>query len=144
MKKYLLSGLVIFSFLIYSAHRQLEGNAAVGNISVPSAPAPLSDPGTLPAGTSYKDGQYLGSVADAFYGHVQVRVTVSGGKITNIKFLDYPRDRRTSVEINSQAMPILTSEAISAQSSKVDTVTGATATSQAFVQSLSSALTQAL
>lgn len=45
--------------------------------------------------------------------------------------------------INNQAMPMLRSEAIQAQSANVDTVSGATMTSEAFIQSLQSALDQA-
>lgn len=93
--------------------------------------------------SAYKDGAYLGVVADAFYGNVQVKATISGGKITNVVFLDYPHDRQTSREINSQAMPILKQEAIQIQTANVDIVSGATQTSLAFVHSLQSALNQA-
>ena len=91
----------------------------------------------------YKDGTYSGSSADAYYGNVQVSATISGGKITNIKFLDYPQTHNTSVVINQQAMPYLTQEAIQSQSPNVQIISGATFTSQAFMQSLSSALSQA-
>jgi uncharacterized protein with FMN-binding domain len=57
--------------------------------------------------------------------------------------LQYPNERNRSVEINSYADPILVNEAIQAQSAKVDIVSGATDTSQAFIQSLSHALSQA-
>lgn len=93
--------------------------------------------------TKYKDGSYTGSVANAYYGNVQVQVSVSGGKITNVQFLQYPNDNPNSQYINSQATPYLKQEALQAQSAQVNGVTGATLTSQAFVQSLSSALSQA-
>ncbi len=95
------------------------------------------------SGGQYKDGTYTGSVADAFYGNVQVRLTVSGGKITDVKFLQYPNSHSTSVYINQQAMPYLKQEAVQAQSSNVQIISGATFTSQAFAQSLSSALSGA-
>ncbi len=104
-----------------------------------TAPAPVA---TKPKG-QYNDGTYTGPVTDAFYGNVQVRVTISGGKITDVTFLQYPNDRSTSREINSQATPWLSQEAIQAQSANVDIVSGATDTSNAFIQSLSAALTQA-
>ena len=91
----------------------------------------------------YKDGNYTGSVGDAFYGPIQVQVTVSGGKITNVQFLQAPNDRGTSIAINQQADPMLAQEAISAQSANVNIVSGATDTSNAFVQSMQSALSQA-
>jgi uncharacterized protein with FMN-binding domain len=91
----------------------------------------------------YADGTYTGSAADAYYGTIQVRAVVLGGKIADVQFLQYPNDRRTSIDINSQAMPLLKNEAIKAQSAQVDIVSGATDSSQAFRESLSSALSQA-
>ncbi len=105
-------------------------------------PTPTPTPPPTPRG-QYIDGSYTGGVADAYYGYVQVRVTVRGGKMTDVAFLQYPNDRNTSRYINSQAMPILRSEAIQAQSAQVDTVSGASATSGAFQQSLADALSQA-
>lgn len=105
-------------------------------------PTPTAAPIPKPVG-QYKDGTYTGNSADAYYGYVQVKVTISGGKISNVKFLDYPSDRSTSREISSFAIPQLTSEAIAAQNANVDIVSGATDTSLAFRQSLGSALAQA-
>jgi uncharacterized protein with FMN-binding domain len=106
------------------------------------APAPAPTPAPAPQG-QYKDGQYTGTSVDAFYGFVQVQATVSGGKITNVQFLSYPNDRSNSVQINSQDMTYLIQEAIAAQSANVNIVSGATDTSQAFIQSLGAALAQA-
>lgn len=111
----------------------------------PAGEPPLS-PTPTPTPVSrgqYADGSYVGSVADAYYGYVQVKATVQGGKITAVDFLRYPNDRRTSEYINSQAMPYLESEALQAQSAQVDTVSGATDTSMAFRESLASALAKA-
>jgi len=92
---------------------------------------------------AYRDGQYVGPVTDAYYGNVQVQVTIQSGKIADVQFLDFPQDRRTSRMINSQATPWLTSEALQAQSARVDIISGATLTSEAFIQSLQTALDQA-
>ena len=91
----------------------------------------------------YADGTYTGNVADAYYGNMQVQITIQNGKISDVQFLQYPNDRSTSIRKNQMAMPVLKSEAISSQNANVDIVSGATATSQAFIQSLSSALSQA-
>lgn len=113
---------------------------------------PISTPIILPTATptptpqlagAYKDGTYTGSAADAFYGYIQVQAVISGGKLTDVVFLRYPNDRGESVEINRQAMPYLKQEAIAAQSALVNVVSGATDSSVAFRQSLSSALAQA-
>jgi len=91
----------------------------------------------------YNDGTYIGNIADAYYGNVQVQVTISNGRMTDVQFLDYPQDRSTSVRINLRAMPILRQEAIAMQSANVNGVSGASDTSPAFVESLTSALNQA-
>ena len=91
----------------------------------------------------YNNGTYTGSSENAYYGNVQVQVTIANGMISDVQFLDYPQDRNTSRRINSQAMPILTQEAISVQNANVNRVSGASDTSAAFKQSLTSALIQA-
>lgn len=160
MKKIYLSLAVILAFGIYAVvikrgKQPGEGRviAPVGLNTITSTPStasnssgtsPTPNPTSAPTSSGqYKNGTYTGNSADAFYGNVQVQVTISGGKITDVKFLDYPQDRSTSREINSQAMPYLIQEAIQAQSANVDVVSGASATSGAFQQSLASALSQA-
>ena len=107
-------------------------------------PAPIATPPPSPKNNSiYADGAYVGNSADAYYGNIQVKAIIQNGRITDVQFLDYPHDRRTSQMINSQAMPYLTSEAIQAQSAQVDIVSGATDSSMAFIQSLTSALAKA-
>ncbi len=96
---------------------------------------------TTPKGL--RDGTYTGTNENAYYGRVQVEVTVAGHQITRVKVLDYPQDRRTSRYINSQALPILQQEVMTADSANVDTVSGATLTSEAYIRSLGNALVQA-
>jgi len=91
----------------------------------------------------YRDGAYVGDVVDAYYGLLQVQANISGGRITSVKALQYPADRRTSQRINNQALPALQSEVIAAQDTQVDVVSGATLTSEAYIRSLDSALGQA-
>ena len=121
-------------------------------ISAAPAPAPTGSPASAPVAApapvskptgQYTDGTYTGSAADAYYGTVQVQAIVQGGELVTVNFLQYPNDRSTSRQISGQAMPILQTEAIQAQSANVSGVSGATDTSAAFVQSLGSALAQA-
>jgi uncharacterized protein with FMN-binding domain len=95
------------------------------------------------AACHFHDGAFRGQVFDAYYGEVQVQANVSGGCITSIGVLQYPADRRTSRRINDQALPMLQSEVIQAQSGKIDIITGATLTSRAYIRSLKDALAQA-
>jgi uncharacterized protein with FMN-binding domain len=88
----------------------------------------------------YKDGEYDGLIADAYYGSVQVRAIIESGKLSDVVFLSYPNDRSYSIEINKKAMPLLKACAINIQCAQVDIVAGATNTSKAFISSLDSAL----
>ncbi|KAA3442004.1 FMN-binding domain-containing protein [Mesorhizobium sp. SARCC-RB16n] len=104
---------------------------------------PSVNSGMKTVGHGFADGTYAGPVADAYYGLIQIQASIQGGRLTSLKVLKYPNDRRTSVNINRQALPMLRDEAISAQSANVDIISGATLTSRAFRQSLAGALKQA-
>jgi uncharacterized protein with FMN-binding domain len=93
-----------------------------------------------PTSTTLK---YNGDAVDTPYGIVQVAVTVSGTHIDKVAFVRLDAFDGRSQEINSQAAPILLQETISAQSAQIDTVSGATYTSDGYVQSLQSALDKA-
>lgn len=163
VKKLFLSTVVLVSFAVYVAYERLikpdlaallNPTAPAATAVAPTASGPVTIPGvpstgfsaapsptvTVPASTGYKSGTFDGQPVDAYYGLVQVEVTIQNGSIQNVTFLQYPSDRRTSREINSQAMPWLTQEAIQAQSANVDIISGATLTSEGFQMSLQSAL----
>jgi len=72
-----------------------------------------------------------------------VEVTVANGRITAVDAVVYPTERSRDRQINARAVPQLDSEVLSAQSARIDTVSGATYTSTGFVTSLQSALNQA-
>jgi uncharacterized protein with FMN-binding domain len=92
------------------------------------------------ASGALKDGTYTGKRVNAYYGFFRVQAVVSGGKLANVVVLEYPNGDRRSQEINSQVLPYLVKQAVSAQSYKVDAVTGATFTVRAFMNSLRDAL----
>jgi uncharacterized protein with FMN-binding domain len=77
------------------------------------------------------------------YGPVQVRVAVDGSTITDVTVLQYPDQDGHSVQINQYALPQLINETLDAQGSGISMVSGATYTSQGYLQSLQSALDQA-
>jgi uncharacterized protein with FMN-binding domain len=156
-RKFLVSGFVVFSFAAYAIHERNsnEDGAPQGavlpttgassssqNSTLQQAATTLPSAAVLPNG-QYRDGIYMGNVENAFWGNVQVQVTIQGGRIAGVQFLDYPHDRRTSQRINAYAMPYLTQEAVQVQNAKVDIVSGATLTSEAFAQSLQTALDNA-
>lgn len=107
------------------------------------SPTPASNTGSSTA-TNLKDGSFTGSRQDTAYGPVQVAAVVSGGKITDIKYLQMPEDRGESTDITNRAEPLLKNSTINKQTAHVDFVSGATITSQAYEQSLQAALDQAV
>lgn len=147
MKKALISIAVLGLFTLYSIKQHIPSDevnvvASTTSPTIASSAPSSTQPTVVPQGM-YKDGQYTGNVADAYYGNIQVKAIIANGKITDVQFLQYPSNRQTSIEINTQAMPYLQQEAIAAQSAQVDIVSGATDSSQAFRQSLASALVKA-
>ena len=115
----------------------------------PTTPTPAPTPSPTPTPTpttsngQYKNGTYAGPVTDAYYGPMQVQAVVKNGQLADVQVLQYPNDRGTSQSINGAALPQLVQEAIQAQSANVNIVSGATQSSEAFAQSLASALAQA-
>ena len=99
---------------------------------------------TTPSSTSASTtAAVTGSAAQTRWGPVQVRITVAGGRITDVSVVQYPHENGKDQQINARALPVLIDETISAQSASIDMVSGATITSEGYVQSLQSALDQA-
>lgn len=115
----------------------LPGTAAVATSIAP--PATTTQP---TATTTTSPETYVGTVEYNRYGAVQATLTVSGGKITAVA-ISAPEDNPRSADINMQAIPILQSETLQAQSANIDIVSGATYTSDSYEQSLQAALAQA-
>ncbi len=86
---------------------------------------------------------YTGQAVNTRWGPVQVRITVTGGKITAAEAIQYPNSNRRDQEINARAIPALNEETVQAQSAQLDSIGGATVTSQGYLASLQSALDQA-
>ena len=89
------------------------------------------------------DGTFTGTDVDTRFGSVQVRVTISGGAISDVTAVQLTDHDQRSVSISNRAAPVLRSEVLSAQSANVNTVGGATYTSDAYLTSLQAALDQA-
>ena len=77
------------------------------------------------------------------YGPVQVRITVAAGRVTAVKALQYPVGTPLDMQINAFAIPRLNAETLAAGDARIDTVSGATYTSQGYIGSLQNALDQA-
>lgn len=112
--------------------------ASSASSSSPPRPASSGSSSRSTAGTASK--QYTGAAVETRYGVVQVAVTVTGTHIDSVDFVRLDAFDGHSQQINSQAGPILLQETLSAQSANIDAVSGATYTSDGYVQSLQSAL----
>ena len=155
-----LVGTVSGLLMLFSYHTSLAG---AGTLAVPAStgtatttvPGPTSGSGSASSGASGSgsagsgssgsaaSGTYTGDTASTQWGPVQVQITVADGKITDATAVQYPSGNGKDQEINAYALPILAQEAVAAQSAQIDHVSGATVTSDGYVQSLQSAIDQA-
>lgn len=123
-----------------STNRPAPAAAAGGGPGeVPAArPSPAPSSSTPPSSVSR-----TGEVATTRWGDVQVEITVAGGRITDATAVRVPDEHGESVQINREAVPLLEEDTLVAQSADVDTVSGATVTSEGYRESLQSAIDQA-
>lgn len=141
MKKTIVSSFIIITFILYAL---FKNKSTADSLPVAATGSTISsNPTSSQNSPKFKDGEYTGISADAYYGNIQIKAVIKNGKLTDVSFLQYPSSHGRSIAINTMAMPILRQEAIIAQSAKVDGVSGATDTSSAFIESLTSALTKA-
>ena len=108
--------------------------------AVQPAAATTATTTVTPAKTSSGARTATGNAVDTQYGPAQVRVTVNGGKITDIEAVQLQSNDPRSQQISSSAEPILKQEALAKQSAHIDAVSGASFTSASYTQSLQSAL----
>jgi uncharacterized protein with FMN-binding domain len=116
---------------VVAAAPAASGSKPTTTTTTAAAAAPKSAPAPSTA---------TGVVAQNQYGAVQVKVTVSGGKIKQVTALQLPQSDAKSAQISQYAAPQLQSEALAAQSAQIDGVSGASYTSQSYATSLQSAL----
>ena len=121
-----------------------SGNPAQASPSAPSQPSQPSQPAAKPAsGTTVLGSSVQVSEGFRTFGSVQVKLTLTNGKITDVTAVDYPRNDGRSYEISSYSIPILRQEVLQAQGTQIDIVSGATYTSDAYAQSVQAALDKA-
>jgi uncharacterized protein with FMN-binding domain len=117
-----------------------SGTAATATATGAAAATTSAAATTASTSSTLADGTYAGATDTNKWGPVQVQITVAGGKITQVVALQTPTADRRSVSINARATPTLASEALSAQSATIHTVSGATYTSDSYKVSLQSAI----
>jgi uncharacterized protein with FMN-binding domain len=128
--------------LLFGYHTSTAGPAATSVIAPPVAG---SSSGSSSSNSSSTVGAktYTGPSTDTRWGPVQVAITVSNGKITDVTVPVYPNGNGRDEEINAYALPILTQATLDSQDGNVDMISGATVTSQGYATSLQGALDKA-
>ncbi|PFG41691.1 FMN-binding protein [Isoptericola jiangsuensis] len=121
-----------------SASGSTDGSSDGTGADTGSTPAP-SDTGTA-QDQAAQDVTVTGDVEQTRYGPVQVAVTFSGDQIVGVTTVQVPGGHRESVQINDRAAPILAQEVVDAQSARIDTVSGATYTTEGYRASVQSAI----
>ena len=120
-----------------STKKSTKSTTAATTPAAPATTAPAAPAKAKPSGT------FTGSTQQTRFGPVQVEITVSNGKITAAKALQYPNNDFRSQSISQQAIPYLVQETLAAQSANIQGVGGASYTSQGWYDSLVSALAKA-
>lgn len=120
----------------------LASDAAASQTSATSTASTTAST-TTSTSSSLKDGTYTGDASSTPFGDVQVKLTISNGKISAVTAVAYPSEDRHSLQLSQAAIPELTQEAIAAQSANISTISGASYTSESYIQSLQTALEQA-
>jgi uncharacterized protein with FMN-binding domain len=134
-----ISGLVLL--LGFKTHPAGQAAGGVTDTSTGTTTGP--SPSVTSSAGSSGTRTVQGSTIDTRWGPVQLQVTLTDGKITKVTALQLPDGNQRDREINDFAVPQLTQEALSAQSARIDAVSGATYTSDGYIRSLQSALDKA-
>jgi uncharacterized protein with FMN-binding domain len=109
--------------------------SAPATVTTPSPTTTSSASGSASTPSTSSKKVVQGTAINTSKGTVQVQVTFEGDKISTVSMLQQPNHPQTTA-----AVPVLIEETLKAQSSKIDTVSGATITSDAYVQSLQAAI----
>ena len=143
--------------LLFGYHTSTSGPSSVTTATTATTQEPvgagLSTTSTTTSsgsGGSGEDDQASGTttttgqVAQTRWGPVQVQITTdASGTITDVEVVQYPDGNSEDAQINGRALPELIQATLDAQSADIDMVSGATITSDGYLQSLQSALDQA-
>lgn len=103
-------------------------------------PAGIASPGAAAAGPP---GTVTGPVVNYGYGELAARVAISHGRITGVSVPVLKTAEQFSRELADRYIPVLRQEVLAAQSARIQAVSGATYTSEAYAQSVQAALDKA-
>jgi uncharacterized protein with FMN-binding domain len=128
--------------LLFGYHTSTSSAPATGtSVAAPADPGSTVSGSTGAASATAKT--VTGPSVDTRWGPVQVQITVDNGSVTDVAVIDYPSGNGRDQQINARALPVLVSETLDAQSAGIDMVSGATVTSDGYIESLQGALDEA-
>jgi uncharacterized protein with FMN-binding domain len=135
----------LLSFKTHSTSALATSTPSASASPTPSSTASPSSAASSSTGSSASSATktVTGNVVQTIYGPIEVKITVKNGKVTAAEAVEYPNQDPRDAQINSYAIPALNSEAVTAGSAKIDSVSGATYTSNGYITSLQSALDKA-
>lgn len=130
---------------VASAGSAGTGSAGTGPAGASGSPGTSGTTGQTnssgPSGAATKaGGTFTGEIVQTRFGSVEVQITVKAGTITDVTALQLTDEDRKSAQISKRAAPLLRAEVLKAQSANVQTISGATVTSEAYLTSLQAAL----
>ena len=125
--------------LLFSYRTSTNGSGPTTATTVITGPATSPTPSATNQSSSGSK-TYTGTAVSTRWGDVQVSITVTDGKITDVQVPVYPDENHRDQEINAYALPVLRQQTLAAQRSDIDAVSGATVTSDGYRESLQSAL----
>ena len=117
-----------------------SGSAGSSSPSGTTGSSGSASSGSSSSSGSTGSGTYKGNTVQTRFGPVQVQITVANGKITDVTALQLTNTDGKSIQISNRAAPLLRSKVLAAQSADVQTVSGATITSDAYLTSLQAAI----
>jgi uncharacterized protein with FMN-binding domain len=135
---WLVLGGAVAGFLgVLGLHRPATSGALASHPAQPASSAPAAGPSAVTAGA------VTGPVVPYGYGELATKVSIGGGRITSVSVPVLRVAEQFSQQLAAQAIPILRNEVLSAQSARIQAVSGATYTSEAYAQSVQAALDKA-
>jgi uncharacterized protein with FMN-binding domain len=116
---------------------------SAGSASTPSGTSSTAAANGASTSTGSAPKTYTGQAVTTRYGVVQVKATVANARITDVAFVQLTAFDQHSQQINDFAGPQLLQETLKNQTAQVDSISGATYTSDGYRESMQSALDQA-
>jgi uncharacterized protein with FMN-binding domain len=122
--------------------RTFNPNSALGPVRTPRALAkPIATPPPLRSGEGTRS--FLGPAMTTPFSAIQVRAFFTGRRLTGIETVLLSGDGPHTEALNARAEPILRESALEAGNADVDVVSGATSTSEIWLDSLQGAIDEA-